>query len=108
VPSPDAAFPYDEKPPGSTPRDPPLTRGGRSPEDGGSVRAVGREDLMGSGHLPGSAVLEIVLKNRPEEKRRLLAALENFVGTQSIAEAGVPGRRPGPGGAPDQRDGLRV
>ena len=39
---------------------------------------------MGSGHLPGSAVLEIVLKNRPEEKRRLLAALENFVGTHQL------------------------
>ena len=39
---------------------------------------------MGSGHLPGNAVLEIILKNRPEEKPRLLAALETFVGAHQF------------------------
>jgi anti-sigma regulatory factor (Ser/Thr protein kinase) len=39
---------------------------------------------MGSRHLPGSAVLEIILKNRSEEKRRLLAALESFVGAHQL------------------------
>jgi anti-sigma regulatory factor (Ser/Thr protein kinase) len=39
---------------------------------------------MGSRCLPESAVLEIVLKNRPEEKRRLLVALESFVGTHHL------------------------
>jgi anti-sigma regulatory factor (Ser/Thr protein kinase) len=39
---------------------------------------------MGPRHLPGSAVLEIILQNRPEEKRRLLAALEDFVGAQQL------------------------
>ncbi len=31
--------------------------------------------------------MEITLKNRPEEKRRLLAALESFVGTHQLPKA---------------------
>ena len=31
--------------------------------------------------------MEIILKNRPEEKRRLLAALESFVGTHQLPKA---------------------
>jgi anti-sigma regulatory factor (Ser/Thr protein kinase) len=42
---------------------------------------------MGSRCLPESAVLEIILKNRPEEKRRLLAALESFVGAHELPKA---------------------
>jgi anti-sigma regulatory factor (Ser/Thr protein kinase) len=42
---------------------------------------------MGSRRLPGSAVLEIILKNRPEEKQRLLAALESFASAQQLPKA---------------------
>ena len=42
---------------------------------------------MGVRPLPGSAILEIILKNRPEEKRRLLAALESFAGAHELPKA---------------------